>query len=414
MVAICFYFQVHQPKRLRKYTYFDIGNEHFYEDDALNKSIFLKVAEKCYLPTNNLLLELIARYKLKVAFSLSGVFLEQCKRYSPETLDSFKRLAATGYVEFLNETYYHSLSFLFSRDEFAKQVQQHHELIQQEFGYTATTFRNTELIYNNDVAKFVQSLGYKTILAEGADKILGWRSANFVYQPKGCSQMKLLLRNYRLTDDIAFRFSERNWSEYPVYAEKYAAWLHALHGYADVVNLFMDFETFGEHQWAETGIFEFLKHLPDYILKHPEYCFMTPAEVSANFHAVAELDVPEFISWADVDRDLSAWRGNPLQEDALASVYALTQKVYATGDPGLISTWRSLQTSDHFYYMCTKYSADGDVHKYFNPYRNPYEAYINYQNILSDFTLEVTKYKHQPEVVKTFFARLIEKIRSWM
>jgi len=414
MVAICFYFQVHQPKRLRKYTYFDIGNEHFYEDDALNKSIFLKVAEKCYLPTNKLLLELIARYKLKVAFSISGVFLEQCKRYSPETLDSFKRLAETGNVEFINETYYHSLSFLFSRDEFAKQVKLHHELIQQEFGYTATTFRNTELIYNNDVAKFAENLGYKTILAEGADKILGWRSANFVYQPKDCSQMKLLLRNYRLTDDIAFRFSERSWSEYPVYAEKYAAWLHSLHGYADVVNLFMDFETFGEHQWEETGIFEFLKHLPDYILKHPEYCFMTPAEVSANFHAVAELDVPEFISWADVDRDLSAWRGNPLQEDALAAVYALEQKVYATDDQALLSTWRSLQTSDHFYYMCTKYSADGDVHKYFNPYRNPYEAYINYQNILSDFTLEVTKYMHKPEVAKTFFACLIEKIRAWI
>jgi len=244
MAAICFYFQVHQPKRLRKYTYFDIGHNHYYEDDTANREIFLKVANKCYLPATSLFLELINKYNgmFKIAFSITGVFIEQCKRYSPETLDAFKRLAATGQVEFLNETYYHSLSFLFSQEEFKQQVEKHRQLIKSEFNYDATTFRNTELIYNDELAKVVDSLGYKVILAEGADKILGWRSPNYVYQPQDCQNLKLLLRNYRLTDDIAFRFSERSWSEYPVYADKYAYWLHTLHGQADLINLFMDFD----------------------------------------------------------------------------------------------------------------------------------------------------------------------------
>lgn len=405
MVAICFYFQVHQPQRLRKYTYFDIGHSHDYEDDVTNREIFLKVAHKCYLPATNLFLDLINRYSgvFKIAFSLTGIFIEQCKRYSPETLEAFKRLAATGQVEFLSETYYHSLSFLFSQEEFKQQVAKHHQLITEEFGYNATTFRNTELIYNNELAKVVEDLGYQTILAEGADKILGWRSPNYVYQPQGCSKLKLLLRNYHLTDDIAFRFSEKGWVEYPIYADKYAYWLHALHGQADLINLFMDFETFGEHQWQETGIFDFLLHLPEYVLRHPEYTFTTPKEASHQLHPVASLDVPNFISWADVDRDLTAWRGNNLQEDALESVYALAQDIYALHDPKLLEVWRSLLTSDHFYYMCTKYAADGDVHKYFNPYHNPYEAYINYQNIVSDLTLEVARRKQQlnpaPEIV---------------
>jgi alpha-amylase len=421
MVTICLYFQVHQPKRLRKYTYFDIGKNHYYEDDTANREVFLKVANKCYLPANTLLLDLIKKHKnlFKVAFSVTGVFIEQAKRYCPEVLDSFKRLAATEQVEFLNETYYHSLSCLFSQEEFKQQVAQHRQLIKKEFDYDATTFRNTELIYNNELAQIVESLGYKTILAEGADKILGWRSPNYVYQPKDCKQLKLLLRNYRLTDDIAFRFSERSWSEYPVYADKYAYWLHALHGQADVINLFMDFETFGEHQWQETGIFDFLAHMPDYILQHPEYVFMTPAEVSQKMQPVAALDVPYFMSWADVDRDLSAWRGNDLQEDALRAVYTLEQDVRSLQDPEILATWRGLLTSDHFYYMCTKYAADGDVHKYFNPYRNPYEAYINYQNIVCDFALQLTqlmqKQKQQlqesPKKVQNFIDKLLGFLR---
>lgn len=401
MVAICLYFQVHQPKRLKKYTYFDIGNSHCYEDAAANREIFLKVAHKCYLPTNKLLLELIKKYpgEFKIAFSLTGVFLEQCRLYSAETLDSFKRLVATGQVELLNETYYHSLSFLFSPEEFKRQVEQHRQLIREEFAYVATTFRNTELIYNNDLAKVIEDLGYKTILAEGADKILGRRSPNYLYQPKDCRELKLLLRNYRLTDDIAFRFSERSWSEYPVYADKYATWLHALRGQADVINLFMDFETFGEHQWQDSGIFEFLAKMPDYVLQDPDYVFMTPAEVGQKLQSVATLDVPNFISWADVDRDLSAWCGNDLQKDALHAVYALERDICTLSDAKVFATWRDLLISDHFYYMCTKYAADGDVHKYFNPYLNPYEAYINYQNIICDFAAELAKEKQLKRII---------------
>jgi alpha-amylase len=418
MVAICIYFQVHQPKRLRKYTYFDIGNSHFYENEEENRNIFLKVAQKCYLPTNTLLLELLKKHNsnFKIAYSLTGVFIEQCKRFCPAVLDSFKRLVDTGKVELLNETYYHSLSFIYSKDEFIRQVKLHHQLIKDEFKYTATTFRNTELIYNNDVAKAAEDLGYSAILAEGAEKILGWRSANYIYQPHNCSKIKLLLRNYRLTDDVAFRFSEKTWSEYPVYAEKYAGWLHSLYGQADVINLFMDFETFGEHQWAETGIFEFLRYLPDYILRHPEYEFKTPCELSATLRPVATLDVPNFVSWADVDRDLTAWCGNNLQDDALHAVYSMEKKVLASHDDNLIKTWRSLLTSDHFYYMCTKYSADGDVHKYFNPYRNPYDAYINYQNVLADFALVLEQQAQHRRVSGgvSVHKKIIERLINWL
>lgn len=393
MSNICIYFQVHQPFRLRKYTYFDVGFNHEYEDDAANREIFHKVANKCYLPTNAVLLELLKKYSgdFKFSFSLTGTFIEQCKLYNPAVLDSFKRLVDTGHVELIEETYFHSLSFLFSIEEFKAQIALHRELIAKEFGYKPTTFRNTELIYNNNVASVVESLGYKTILAEGADRILGWRSPNYVYRPQGCKNLKLLLRNYRLTDDVAFRFSNKGWSEYPLYAEKYAYWLHELHGKADVINLFMDFETFGEHQWDDTGIFDFLTHLPQYVFKHPEYRFLTPNEVTNKFTPVAELDVHDFMSWADMERDLTAWYGNDLQNDALESIYSIEQKVKEVANPHLLHTWRMLQTSDHFYYMCTKYASDGDVHKYFNPYHNPYDAYINYQNILTDFTLELEK-----------------------
>lgn len=397
MANICMYFQVHQPDRLRTYSYFDVGNKHDYEDDKANSEILRKVSKKCYEPTCNLLLRLIEQHQgaFKIAFSLSGVFIDQCKKFSPETLDAFKRLAATGYVEFLNETYYHSLSFLFSPREFKEQVMLHREMIKQEFDYTATTFRNTELIYNNDIAKCVEELGYTAILAEGAERVLDWRSAGFVYRPHGCEKIKLLLRNYRLTDDIAFRFSNRDWSEYPLYADKYASWLHALSGQAEIINLFMDFETFGEHHWDDTGIFAFLEKFPEYVLAHPEYCFVTPAEACKKLNAISELDVPHPVSWADMERDLTAWYGNDLQKDAMHAVYALEHDVKITNDPRLLHTWRTLLTSDHFYYMCTKYASDGDVHKYFNPYHSPYDAYINYQNILADFSRTLTHRKEE-------------------
>jgi alpha-amylase len=394
MIGVCLYFQVHQPNRLKKYTYFDIGNIHNYENDEVNRNILLKICQKCYLPTNALLLKLIKKHYgvFKVAFSISGIAIEQFKKFSQETLDSFKELADTGQVEFLNETYYHSLSFLFSPSEFNEQVSLHHKLIKKEFGFTAKTFRNTELVYNNDLANFVEALGYKTILAEGADKILGWRSPNFVYRPSNCQKIKMLLRNYRLSDDVSFRFSNRNWSEFPLDAEKYSQWIHSLHGKANVVNLFMDYETFGEHQWQETGIFAFLEQLPKSLLRHPDLIFMTPMETHEAFEPIATLDVPNYISWADEERDLTAWRGNQLQEDSLQAIYSLEKPVKATGSKNLINIWRSLLTSDHFYYMCTKYSNDGDVHKYFNPYKNPYDAYINFQNILTDFHEEIKKH----------------------
>jgi alpha-amylase len=372
---------------LRHYTFFDIGQTHHYEDDALNGEILNKVAEKCYLPANAVLLDLLQKYKgdFRVAFSISGVALDQFEQFNPAVLHSFKRLADTGCVEFLNETYHHSLSFVFSVPEFRRQVELHHQRILELFGQNATTFRNTELIYSNAIAHEVEALGYKAILAEGADRVLGKRSPNHVYRPAGCETLRLLLKNYRLSDDIAFRFSSKDWPEYPLTARKFARWLHHLDNAGETVNLFMDYETFGEHQWADSGIFDFLKMVPECILSDPHFQFQTPADVAAKATPVSSLSVPHFMSWADVERDLTAWVGNDMQNDALRSVYELESQVLATDREDLLKTWRRLQTSDHFYYMCTKWLADGDVHKYFNPYSSPYDAYINYMNVLTDF-----------------------------
>ncbi|MFO7536177.1 MAG: glycoside hydrolase family 57 protein [Kiritimatiellia bacterium] len=405
MPSVCFYFQVHQPFRLRHYTFFDIGENHFYEDDEQNRIILNKVARKCYLPMNRLLLELIERHKgaFRISFSITGVALDQFEKYDPEVLVSFKKLARTGCVEFLNETAYHSLAFLFSPREFKEQVDIQHRRIEKLFGRAPTVFRNTELIYNNDLARVIQDMGYKAILAEGADHVLGWRNPNFVYQPAGCHKLKLLLKNYRLSDDIAFRFSNHGWSEFPLTAEKFAQWIHKTNGAGEVVNLFMDYETFGEHQWEETGIFAFMKAMPAAILTHPDFKFRTPSEVIETHSPVAQLDIPQFMSWADVERDLTAWLGNDMQKDAFESVYRLEKKVRDAKSPDLLKVWRQLQTSDHFYYMCTKWFADGDVHKYFNPYGTPYDAYINYMNVLADFehTLGAAKQAGRPTGKKT-------------
>jgi alpha-amylase len=387
MPGICLYFQVHQPIRLRRFTVFDINREHTYEDTATNRQIIDKVSDKCYLPANGLMLELIERHQgaFRIAYCLSGVLMDQLERYRPEVLDSFKRLAATGSVEFLDETYYHSLAFLFSPREIQEQVALHRQKIQSLFGQKPTTFRNTELIYNDEIAKTVEKMGYRTILAEGADKILGWRSPNVVYRPAGCNNLKLLLRNYRLSDDLAFRFGNAKWPEYPLTADKYAHWIHQ-NLTADVINLFMDYETFGEHQWQETGIFSFLRRLPEEILKNPDFHFQTPAEVARDFNPATSLSVPDYLSWADAERDLTAWLGNGMQKDGFRSLQELEKAVRRCGDASLIHQWRLFQTSDHFYYMCTKWFADGAVHKYFNPYSSPYDAYINYMNILDDFS----------------------------
>lgn len=388
---ICLYFQVHQPRRLRHYTFFDIGTAHNYEDEYKNRTILLKVAHKCYLPTNALLHNLIKRHQgaFKIAFSITGVVIEQFKMYCPEVLDSFKKLIDTGCVEILNETYNHSLSFIFSKEAFIEEVKLHQALIKSEFGQQATTFRNTELIYNNEIAKVVASLGYKTMLAEGAKHVLNWRNANYVYAAESAPELKLLLRNFQLTDDIAFRFSDRSWAGYPLTADKFAQWAHALKGSGEVINLFMDYETFGEHQWEDTGIFSFLNALPEAIFHHPDYRFKTPAEITARHAPIANLDIPHLYSWADSERDLSAWRGNHLQEDAFQTIYSLRELVEQSNDPHIKATWRALLTSDHFYYMCTKWNADGDVHKYFNPYQDPYTAYINFQNVVKDFRISL-------------------------
>ena len=296
---------------------------------------------------------------------------------------------ATGCVELLSETYNHSLSFLYSPEEFREQVRLHDDRIEELFGVRPTVFRNTELIYNNALARAVEDMGYAAILAEGADHVLGWRSPNYVYRPAGCQSLKLLLKNYRLSDDIAFRFSDRNWPDFPLTAEKFTHWVGTAALSGELINLFMDYETFGEHQWEATGIFQFMEALPDQLLRLPGFRFVTPSEAAAEHEPVAELDVHNFMSWADAERDLTAWLGNDMQHDAIETVYHLEQAVKARQDAGLLRTWRRLQTSDHFYYMCTKWFADGDVHSYFNPYGSPYDAYINYMNIMADFTLRL-------------------------
>ncbi len=384
MASVCFYFQVHQPNRLRQYSVFD--SDPCYFDDFKNRQICQKVARKCYLPANQLMLDLIRRHegRFRVAYSLTGVVLDQFEEYAPEMIKSFQELAGTGCVEFLAETYYHSLSFLYSRQEFREQVQMHVDRIRQLFGQEPKVFRNTELVYNNNLAHFIAQMGFQAVLAEGADHILGDRSPAFLYHPPGCEDLKVLLKNYRLSDDIAFRFSNRGWPEWPLTADKFARWVDRVNGNGYVVNLFLDYETLGEHQWADTGIFDFFRHLPEHILKHPDNDFRTPSEVVLTYPSSDQFDAPHMISWADTERDLSAWLGNAMQSNSLHELYQLEAQVKAGGDESLLHDWRRLQTSDHFYYMCTKWFADGDVHKYFNPYESPYDSYINFMNVLDN------------------------------
>ncbi len=393
MKAICFYFQVHQPFRLRRYRFFEIGNNHYYFDDFANQSIMRKVAEKCYLPTNQLMYELIQEYgnRFKISYSISGTALDQFEKYAPDVLESFKRLVDTGCVEILGETFSHSLSALRDKDEFFNQVQLHSQKVEQLFGVKPKAFRNTELIYSDQIGQMVYDLGFKGMLTEGAKHILGWKSPNFLYCNALEPRLKLLLKNYQLSDDIAFRFSNRGWGEWPLTTEKYVNWLNSIDSRQEIVNLFMDYETFGEHQWAETGIFEFMRHLPKAVFGQSNYQFLTPSEAIDILDPVAPIHVPYPISWADEERDLTAWLGNELQDDAFSSLYKLLPKVRQSNDNQLLKDWLYLQTSDHFYYMCTKWFSDGDVHKYFNHYDTPYEAYINYMNVLSDFELRLNQ-----------------------
>ena len=395
MAKVCFYYQVHQPLRIKKFSVFHIGEGHDYfndsPDDSLNNKLILnKVADKCYLKTNQILIDLLKKHpEMKISFSFSGIFLEQLQKDHPKVLESFQKLVKTGQVEILSETYYHSLAFIFSKDEFVRQVEIHRMLIKKLFGITPKVFRNTELIYNNDLAKLVEEMGYSGILAEGADHILKGKSPNKIQKAKGCRNLKVLLKNFKLSDDIAFRFSDPTWTEYPLSAKRFTEWI-SKHKDDEVVNLFMDFETFGEHQWEESGIFDFLKELPAQLISN-NHGFVTPSESILISTDHEELDVPEFVSWADEERDLSAWMSNSLQQEALKNIYGLEEAVLKSKDEDIIADWRRLQTSDHFYYMCTKYFNDGDVHKYFNPYNTPYEAFINYMNALQDLKMRINK-----------------------
>jgi alpha-amylase len=387
--SIVLYLHVHQPYRLRHYTVFDTAEKHDYfneQGDKLtnNAAILHKVAEKSYLPTNARLLKLLEQHpEFKLSMSISGTIIEQMQSWAPEALESFKHLTDTGRVEIVGETYHHSLAFFYSRAEFELQVDMHKRKVQEVFGQTPTAFRNTELAYNNDLAYWADRAGYKAILAEGWDPILGWRSPNHVYRPTYTNQIKLLLNNYRLSDDIAFRFGNRDWPGWPLTADKFAHWMSEDQE-ATNFDLFMDYETFGEHQWEDTGVFDFLEHLPGEWLKTEGHSFMTVSEAADSFDAVDQVDMPQTVTWADTERDLTAWLGNPLQITAIQCLYDLQDRIIHSGDLQLIEDWRKLQTSDHFYYMCTKWFSDGDVHAYFSPYDTPYEAYINFMNAFHD------------------------------
>ncbi|TRZ77345.1 MAG: alpha-amylase [Deltaproteobacteria bacterium] len=388
MPSICLLFHVNKPRWLKHYTFFDIDHDHVYEDSERNLKNLHISSEKCYLPANRIMLDLIKQYKgdFRVAFSITGVLLDQFEKHRGDVLESFKRLADTGCVEFVSETYYHSLAYLYSVREFREQVMLHKKKIKTLFGQTPRTLRHTELIYNSALAKYAEKMGYHVIVAEGVDKILGWRSPNYVYRPSGCKNLKLLLRNYRLSDDIAFHFSDPTWSAHPFLADKYANWIHSMNDTGDVINLFMNYETFGEHHPDETGILDFLRLLPREILAHPDFRFQTPLEIAGDYTPVDELDVEDYISWADAERDLDTRLGNALQKDAIDALYSMESKVRSRKDAIFLHTWRMLQASDHFFYMRTRELADGDIHKHSNPYGSPYDAYINYMNIIDDFS----------------------------
>lgn len=396
---IMLYMHVHQPFRVGRYSAFDTGLHHYYfsaTERADNQEIFRKVAEKSYLPMNRLLQELLdTQSKFAVSLSMTGTFLEQAEMWGRDVLDSFRRLVDTGRVEIVAETYYHSLAFFYSRFEFEKQVTMHREKIQELFGVTPTAFRNTEFAYNNELGAWADTAGYKAILAEGWDPVLEWRSPHYVYRPPETKQIGLLLKDYRLSDDIAFRFSNRDWAEWPLTADKYVGWLDALRGEEQLINLCMDYETFGEHQWEEHGIFEFMRHWIPQWLGQDDHQFVTATEATQRHQPVGTLSAEHTITWADMERDLSAWLGNSMQQEALRHLYELEDDILRTRDIDLIADWRKLQTSDHVYYMCTKWFTDGDVHAYFSPYNSPYDAFIFFMNAIRDLRWRIMVHNTQ-------------------
>jgi len=398
MRSLCIYFQVHQPFRLRTYRFFNIGQDHHYYDDYQNRHIIRRVAEKSYLPANKLMLELIKEFgsAFRLSYSISGTALEQIQTHVPEVIKSFQALAETGQVEFISETYAHSLASLRSKEEFVRQVELHRKKTEELFGMKPLTFRNTELIYSDQIGEMVADMGFHTMLTEGAKHILGWKSPNYMYCNTINPKLKVLLRNFQLSDDLTFRFSNQDWSEWPLTAEKFVKWLSKVEKKEEVVNLFLDYETIGEHQWKETGIFDFFRYLPSTVLAKSNFKFSTPENLYHELQPVAAISVPHAISWADEERDLTAWLGNELQDEAFAKLYSYEQKLKNCKCPDLQKDWLYLQTSNHFYYMCTKWFSSGEVHKYFNPYGSPYEAFINYMNVLSDFMIRIDDHNALP------------------
>lgn len=391
MPALCLCYEVHEPYRLRRYTVFDMGQNSMYEDDDRNCDALLLTARACYLPMNDLLLKLIRRYgkDFKVAFSISGTALDQFEQYAPEVVDSFKALADTGCVEFVAETGPHSLAFLYSRDEFDLQVKEHCARIKSLFGKKPVAFRNTEFFYNNDLPVALEKLGFKVVLAEGADHVLGWRSPNYVYRPVSTPNMSLLLRNISLSADIGLRFSDHGWNQWPLTAEKYAGWCHSVADSAELINIFNDYHCFGLRHSGETGIFDFMEALPAAVLSRKDFRFTTPAEAVKKIEPVGEIDAPEFMSWDDEGRDLTAWLGNDMQKDAIHALYALAPRVRKVNAPDLTHDFERLQTSDHFRYISTKWFADFLSDRP-NPFNSPYDAYITYMNVLADFEMRLT------------------------
>jgi alpha-amylase len=406
MKSVCLNFQVHQPFRYRKYRFFDIGNDAYYYDDYANETIMRKLAVNCYLPANKIILDQIKKNKgkFKVSYSISGIALDQFKLYAPEVIDSFAQLAATGHVEFVSETYSNSLVSLSDEQLFREQVEAHDKLIEQLFGQKPKVFRNTELIYSDELGDLIYRMGFETIMTEGAKHILGWKSPNYIYCNALNPRQKVLMRNYRFSDDLSFRFSNPAWNEYPLTADKFAGWMTSTPENEDVINIFINYDTFGEVQPKRSGIFDFLNALPGAVLKTGKLAFVTPSEAAKNFQPISAMHVLHPISWADEERDLSAWLGNELQKEAFNNLYALKDQIKNCQNEVLLKDWNYLQANNHLYYMCTKFFSDGEVHKYYNPYTSPYEAFINYMNVLSDFTIrlnnEVPKNETQQEISK--------------
>lgn len=403
--GVVLYLHAHQPFRVRPYSVFDTSYNHDYFDDpnyegkSNNERIFRKVVDKSYKPMNSLLERLLNNHpEFKVSLSITGVFIEQAEKWAPEVLESFKRLVDTGRVEIVAETYYHSLAFFYSLYEFERQVDAHMSKIKEVFGVDTKVFRNTELSYNDSLAKWADEYGFKGILTEGWDPVLEWRSPNFVYKPTGTHNIRLLLKNYRLSDDVAFRFSDRGWSQWPLNADSYAEWVNAAVDGKQIVNLFMDYETFGEHQWEDTGIFDFYEAFVGKWLHNPDNTFYTVSEAVESYEPVGEISMPYTVTWADTERDLTAWLGNSMQHEAMRHIYALEDDIIRTNDMQLISDWRKLQTSDHAYYMCTKWFNDGDVHAYFSPYDSPYDAFLYYINAVRDLRWRLHNHHQVHEV----------------